>query len=87
MAIDYQVLFGGEDYDPCEALRALRPQVMQAKAEGSISAIRFRDRTVEYHRSDAGSLDRLLRELEAECAAKSGKRKRFAITAGARYQR
>lgn len=86
--INYDEIFGGDDYDPCAALRLLRPAYMRLRVERSIQRITFRDRTVEYHASQLADLGALIAQLESECAAKSGKpRARFAITAGARYQR
>jgi hypothetical protein len=84
MAIDYEVLFGGEDYDPCAALRALRPSYMKLVAEGGVRRVTFRDRTVEMDGGDVEAMGAIIRKLEGECAAKSGARTRFAITAGSR---
>lgn len=84
MAIDYGALFGGEDYDPCAALRALRPAYMKLVAEGGIRRVTFRDRTVEMNGGDIEAMGAIIRKLESECAAKSGGRTRFAITAGGR---
>ena len=35
MAIDYDALFGGDTYDPCEILKKLRPAYMKITVEGS----------------------------------------------------
>lgn len=87
MAIDYDALFGGENYDPCAALAAIRPAYMKLRVEKSVQRVTFRDRTVEYHRGDLNDLGALVRQLESECAALRGTaRPRFAITAGARRQ-
>ena len=84
MAIDYVVLFGGDDYDPCDALKALRPAYYKLVAEGGVQRVTFRDRTVEMRGGDATAMAGIIRQLESECAAKSGVRTRFAITAGTR---
>lgn len=87
MAIDYEALFGGEEYDPCAALAVIRPAYMKMRVEKSVQRVTFRDRTVEYHASDLEQLGALVTQLESECAAKRGRRRpRFAITAGARYR-
>ena len=54
MAVDYEAIFGGETYDPCAALAALRPAYMRLRAEKSVARVTFRERTVEYHRADTG---------------------------------
>lgn len=88
MAIDYEVLFGGEEYDPCAALQALRPAYMKLRVEGGVQRVTFRDRTVEMSRPDIAGLGNLIAQLESECAAKSGRGPtRFAITAGSRHMR
>ena len=87
MAIDYQALFGSEEYDPCAALAAIRPAYMKLRVEKGVQQVTFRDRTVKYFESDLSDLASLIAQLESECAAKSGRgRSRMAITAGARYQ-
>jgi hypothetical protein len=88
MAIDYTALFGAEEYDPCAALVVLRPALMKLLAEGGIAVVHFRDRKVEYHRRETGALEALVKQLEADCAAKRGRASpRRAITAGARIDR
>lgn len=85
MAVDYEALFGDEEYDPCAALIVLRPAYMKLRVEKSVQRITFRDRTVEYHASQLADLGALVAQLESECAAKRGRRKsRQAITVGAR---
>lgn len=84
MAIDYVALFGGDTYDPCLAVKTLRPVYIKLMAEGGIQRVTFRDRTVEFSKTDGAGLQALLRQMESECAAKSGRRTRFAITAGTR---
>lgn len=85
MAIDYDALFGSEEYDPCAVLVALRPAYMKLKVEKSVQRVTFRDRTVEYHASQLQELGNFITQLESECAAKRGRsRPRFAIQAGFR---
>lgn len=82
MAIDYDVIFGGVDYDPCVALAALRPAYMQMMAGGTEAEIRFRDRTTKFMPGDIKQLGMLINSLESQCAAQSGRpARRFAITA------
>ena len=83
-AIDYGALFGSADYDPCVALNALRPAYMQAVVEGTVRETKFRDRTVVYGGTTVGDFAALIRQLEVDCAAKSGKSTRTAIQAGFR---
>lgn len=86
MAIDYNALFGQEEYDPCEALKALRPQYMKAIATGGVDRVRFRDRDVQYGQTTLKEFGALIAQLESDCAAKQGRRSgRMAITAGTRY--
>ncbi len=84
MAIDYDALFGSEEYDPCAALVKLRPAYMKLRTQGSVQKVKFRDRDVEFSRVDVADLGALITQLEAECAAKTGTRRRMAITAGSR---
>lgn len=87
MAVDYELLFGGIDYDPCEALKALRPVYMRLIAGETEQKVDFRDRSAWFFQADRGSLAALIRQLEIDCAAQQGvtiKPKRYAITAGAR---
>lgn len=87
MAIDYDALFGGDDYNPCDALKALRPVYMRLTVEGAgIQKVKFRDREVSYGTGDIKGLAALIRQLESECAALSGRRSQRAITAGYRPQ-
>ena len=39
MAIDYQLLFGNGDYDPCAVLAAIRPAYMQMLVEPGVKRI------------------------------------------------
>jgi len=88
MGIDFETLFGTEEYDPCAALKALRPAYMKLLVGGQTARVSFRDRTVEYHRSDLTEFGALIKQLESDCAAAQGRpARRRAITAGSRYQR
>jgi hypothetical protein len=85
MPIDFEALFGQDEYDPCAALRAMRPAFMQLASGQGEQKITFRDRDVWFHRADLSQFRALIAQLESECAAKNGTtRQRFAITAGAR---
>ena len=85
MAIDYDALFGAVDYDPCEALKALRPAYMKMVAGDNAQVILFRDRRVEFQKSDLGAFRALISQLEGECRAKNGlPARRQAIIAGFR---
>lgn len=85
MAIDYEALFGAEEYDPCAALMALRPVYMRLQIEGTVQRITFRDRTTEFHAPQVKELGSLIARLEGECAAIKGRaRPRQAITGGFR---
>jgi hypothetical protein len=85
MAIDYNAIFGVEEYDPCAALIALRPAYMKLRSGQQLARVSFRDRATEWHRSDLEDFGSLITQLESECAAKRGRRtSRKAITAGTR---
>ncbi len=85
MAVDYQAIFGSDDYDPCAALQALRPEYMKAVASGGVERVRFRDRDVVYGRTSLAEFKALITQLESECAEKQGlPGKRRAITGGFR---
>lgn len=81
----FDQIFGGETYDPCSALAAIRPAYYRLMAGGGEQKIEFRDRAVWYQPTQVTALGALVRQLEAECAAKNGVTivRRRAITAGA----
>lgn len=84
-AIDFDAIFGVEEYDPCAALVKLRPAYMKLSMGGALAEVTFRDRTVKYHKSDFAQLGALVAQLESECALKRGRMpRRGAITAGYR---
>lgn len=74
------------DYsDPCALLTALRPAHMRLIAGQSEFEIEGTDRRrVRFNRADIKALEAVIRELETQCAAKSGKRRRFAMQARTR---
>ena len=85
MAIDYVLLFGNGDYDPCAVLTAIRPVYMEMMTSPGVKRVKFRDRDTEFHTGDIKSLAALVAQMESECRAKQGlSKRRFAITAGAR---
>lgn len=85
MAVDFEAIFGVEDYDPCAALVALRPTYMRALAGQSVQKALFRDREVWNSAADLKEFGALIAQLEADCAARRGRPgRRFAITAGSR---
>jgi hypothetical protein len=79
-------IFGAEDYDPCEALKLLRPIYMKLLAGQGPQKVEFRDRATWWHIGDISGLAAVIRQLESECRAKNGdtRPRRFAITAGSR---
>ncbi|MDQ0510888.1 gpW family head-tail joining protein [Ancylobacter amanitiformis] len=84
MAIDYELIFGVEQYDPCAALVALRPAYMRLMAGGQVEKVSFRDRETWFAKSDVAEFKLLIDRLESECAEKRGcGPTRFAIRAGA----
>lgn len=86
MAIDYEALFGGVEYDPCAALQALRPAYMRLVAGETTQKVTFRDRDAWFFRGDTAAFRALIEQLENECAIKNGVtiRRRMAITGGYR---
>jgi hypothetical protein len=87
VAIDYDAIFGGDTYDPCLIVKTFRPVYMKLLAEGQVQRVKFRDRDVEFAKTDASGLAGLIRQMESECAAMTGRRTNFAITAGGRVDR
>lgn len=71
------------DYsDPCALLQTLRPVHMRLISGQSEFEIEGTDRRrVRFNRADIKALENVIRELESQCAAKSGKRRRFAMQA------
>jgi hypothetical protein len=89
MPIDFEALFGGDTYDPCAALRALRPAYMALLTGGVEQTVKFRDRETTWSKTDLTAFGALIKQLEADCPAAnpSGTPRRFAITAGTRRDR
>ncbi|HRD76833.1 MAG TPA: hypothetical protein PK264_13010 [Hyphomicrobiaceae bacterium] len=82
MAVDWDAL----DYDdPCALLTKLRPAYYRLLAGDAEEEIEGTDRRrVRFQRSDLKGLAAVIADLEAKCAAKSGKRRRFAMSGQAR---
>lgn len=81
MAINFEAL----DYDdPCALLQTLRPVRMRLITGNGVAEVRQSDgRTMKLQSADLAALDRLIAQLENDCAVKQGKRRRrFAATAG-----
>jgi len=74
-------------YDPCAELAELRPIYLAALKGGNVKRVSFRDRATEWGQSNLNELRDHIRQLESDCAALNGRPvRRFAITAGGRYQ-
>ena len=85
MPVDYDAIFGVEDYDPCAALAALRPVYMRALSGAAVQKAVFRDREVWNAATNITEFGNLIARLESECAKKRGRGPaRFAIAAGSR---
>lgn len=83
MAIDYEALAE----DPCEAVRVLRPLLLEQIVEGQVKRVEFNNRELEFHARDISNLKNLISELEDQCAEINGlprRRRKFAITGGYR---
>lgn len=81
MAIDWT----GVDFsDPCVLLEKLRPEYYKLIGNGQAAEIQFAERRVRFTKQDLAEMKRVIAELDDQCAAKGGTRKRFAITAGTR---
>lgn len=77
MAVDWDAL----DYsDPCALLDTLRPAYYRLLAGDAEEEIEGTDRRrVRFQRTDVKGLAAVIADLEAKCAAKSGRRRRFAM--------
>jgi hypothetical protein len=78
MAVTWEAL----DYsDPCALLTALRPAYYRLLAGEADLEIEGTDRRrVRFQQADIKGLAAVIRDLEAQCSAKTGRRRRFAIT-------
>ena len=78
MSVDWDAL----DYsDPCALLAALRPAYYRLLAGDAEQEIEGTDRRrVRFQQTDTKGLAAVIRDLEGQCAAKSGRRRRFAMT-------
>ena len=77
----------GIDLDnPCEVWPVLRRSYLELAAGAGVSQARYGEDSTSFSRADMGRLDRLWRELKADCEARTAgvKRRRRAITAGFR---
>lgn len=77
MAVNWEAL----DYaDPCALLAALRPAYYRLLAGEADFEIEGTDRRrVRFAQTDLKGLAAVIRDLEGQCSAKSGKRRRFAL--------
>lgn len=80
MAIDWD--------DPCATLASLREAYEKILTGSQEERVRFSDREVQYSKADIATLRDEIRRYDALCAdatnAGTGKRRRFAVTAGTR---
>lgn len=78
MAVNWEAL----DYsDPCALLAALRPAYYRLLAGEADFEIEGTDRRrLRFAQTDIKGLAAVIRDLEGQCSAKSGKRRRFAMT-------
>ena len=85
MAADWDAL----DYaDPCALLATLRPAYYRLLAGEAEEEIEGTDRRrVRFQRGDLKGLAAVIADLESRCAAKSGKRRRFAMVGQVRPRR
>lgn len=83
----YDLIFGVDNYDPCEAVKVIRAAYYRIIAGESVQKIEFRDRTLWNFQGNSASLLPIMRQLEAECAEQQGKTpkpRRFALVGGYR---
>lgn len=64
--------------DPCAVADALRKAELSIVTGGGVATSRFGDDEVRWHASNITRLRELISRYEGQCAAKSGKRVRFA---------
>lgn len=78
MAADWDAL----DYsDPCALLAALRPAYYKLIAGEADFEIEGTDRRrVRFAQTDLKALAAVIRDLEVQCGARTGQRRRFALT-------
>jgi hypothetical protein len=71
--------------DPCQAAAALSEAYFKLLAGGAAESVHFADRSVTYTRAKIDDLRMEMQRQQALCLAKTtGKRSRFALTAGTR---
>ena len=75
----------GVDFDdPCAVLKVLRPAYYRLVGSGQAAEVQFAERRVRFTKQELSEIRAVISELEDQCAAKTGKRKRSAIHAGTR---
>ena len=64
--------------DPCAVAKALRKAELTIATGGGVATTRFGDDEARWHAGNIARLRELISHYEGQCAAKSGKRLRFA---------
>lgn len=64
--------------DPCAVAAELKKVELIIATGGSVALTRFGTDEVQWTRANLGDLQALIRRYEGQCAAKSGKRLRYA---------
>ena len=67
--------------DPCAAYEEVRKAYYRLLAGGTPTWVEIYERRVRFTDADAPRLEKLMGELKAECEAKNGRRKRYAMGA------
>lgn len=82
MAVDFVTLVGGDTYDPCLLLKALRPIYYELLTATSERRVQYRDRDVWFQKADTTALLAVIRQLEIECPAANAARGRRGAVRG-----
>lgn len=72
MVIDYDVFFGGVDYDLCVVLSVLCFVYMKIMMQGMVQCVIFWDCIVELFKVDFDQLKVLIIQFESECVVVIG---------------
>ncbi|NMG39818.1 hypothetical protein GRZ55_11240 [Chelativorans sp. ZYF759] len=64
--------------DPCAVAKALRKAELAIVTGSGVATTRFGDDEVRWHAGNLARLRELISQYEGQCAAKTGKRVRFA---------
>lgn len=64
--------------DPCAVAKALRKAELAIVTGGGVATTRFGDDEVRWHAGNITRLREMISHYEGQCAAKSGRRVRFA---------